>query len=106
VATVGTGKQFGSGRDFAAWLGLTPLNRSGGGRERLGRISTPLMVCRQTTAGQWMGDRYIRRLLVLGMMSRMRQITKKPERYDPWVADILARKPGKVAAVAITAREG
>jgi transposase len=106
VAAVGTGKQFGSDRDFAAWLGLTPLNRSGGGRERLGRISTLLMVCRQTTAGQWMGDRYIRRLLVLGMMSRMRQITKNPERYDPWVADILARKPGKVAAVAITAREG
>jgi transposase len=93
VATVGTAKQFGNGRDFAAWLGLTPLNRSSGGKERLGRISK-------------MGDRYIRRLLVLGMMSRMRQITSNPERYDPWFADILARKPGKVAAFAITAREG
>jgi transposase len=88
VATVGTGRQFGNGRDFAAWLGLTPLNRSSGGKERLGRISK-------------MGDRYIRRLLVLGMMSRMRQITSNPERYDPWFADILARKPGKVAAVAM-----
>ena len=48
-----------------------------------------------------MGDRYIRRLLVIGMMSRMRQIIQKPERYDPWFADILARKPGKVAAVAM-----
>jgi len=88
VATVGTGRQFGNGRDFAAWLGLTPLNRSSGGKERLGRISK-------------MGDRYIRRLLVLGMMSRMRQITNNPDRYDPWFADILARKPGKVAAVAM-----
>jgi transposase len=35
------------------------------------------------------------------MMSRMRQITSNPERYDPWFAYILARKPGKVAAVAM-----
>ena len=88
VATVGTCKQFNNGREFAAWLGLTPLNRSSGSKERLGRIST-------------MGDRYIRRLLVIGMMSRMRQIIQKPERYDPWFADILVRKPGKVAAVAM-----
>lgn len=88
VATVGTGRQFNNGREFAAWLGLTPLNRSSGGKERLGRISK-------------MGDQYIRRLLVVGMMSRMRQIIQNPERYDPWFADILARKPGKVAAVAI-----
>jgi transposase len=88
VATIGTGKQFKNGREFAAWLGLTPLNKSSGGKERLGRISK-------------MGDRYIRRLLVLGMMSRMRSITKSPERYDPWFMDILARKPGKVAAVAM-----
>ncbi|SHK64203.1 Transposase IS116/IS110/IS902 family protein [Shimia gijangensis] len=88
VATVGTGRQFSNGREFAAWLGLTPLNRSSGGKERLGRISK-------------MGDQYIRRLLVVGMMSRMRQIIKNPERYDPWFADIVARKPGKVAAVAM-----
>lgn len=88
VATVGTGKQFNNGREFAAWLGLTPLNRSSGGKERLGRISK-------------MGDRYIRRLLVVGMMSRMRQIIQNPERYDPRFAEILARKPGKVAAVAM-----
>lgn len=88
VATVGTGKQFNNGREFAAWLGLTPLNRSSGGKERLGRISK-------------MGDQYIRRLLVVGMMSRMRQIILNPERYDPWFADIIVRKPGKVAAVAM-----
>jgi transposase len=48
-----------------------------------------------------MGDQYIRRLLVIGMMSRMRQIIKSPERFAPWFAEILARKPGKVAAVAM-----
>ncbi len=88
VATIGTGQQFSTGRDFAAWLGLTPLNRSSGGKEKLGRISK-------------MGDRYIRRLLVIGMMSRMRQVQLNPDRYDPWFADIIARKPGKVAAVAM-----
>jgi hypothetical protein len=46
VATIGTGKQFSTGRDFAAWLGLTPLNGCSGSKERLSRISTLLMVCR------------------------------------------------------------
>jgi len=88
VATVGSGKQFNNGREFAAWLGLTPLNKSSGGKERLGRISK-------------MGDQYIRRLLFLGMVSRIRQIAKTPEAFDPWFADILARKPNKVAAIAM-----
>ena len=39
AATIGDGKQFKSGRDFAAWLGLTPLNRSSGGKERFGRVA-------------------------------------------------------------------
>lgn len=88
VATVGSGKQFNNGREFSAWLGLTPINKSSGGKERLGRISK-------------MGDQYIRRLLVLGMVSRIRQIAKTPEAFDPWFADILARKPRKLAAVAM-----
>jgi len=88
VATIGSGKQFNNGRELAAWLGLTPLNRSSGGKERLGRISK-------------MGDQYIRRLLVLGMTSRMRMIRTKPEKFDPWFADILARKPSKLAAIAM-----
>ena len=65
VATVGSGKQFNNGREFAAWLGLTPLNRSSGGKERLGHISK-------------IGDQYIRRLLVLGMTSRIRSIRLEP----------------------------
>ena len=88
VASIGDGRQFPNGRSFAAWLGLTPLNRSSGGKERLGRISK-------------MGDRYIRRLLVLGMTSRIKQIQRRPECFDPWFADILERKPAKLATVAM-----
>ena len=88
VATVGSGKQFNNGREFAAWLGLTPLNKSSGGKERLGHISK-------------MGDQYIRRLLVLGMTSRIRLIRTEPEKFDPWFADILSRKPSRLAAVAM-----
>ena len=88
VATIGSGKQFNNGRELSAWLGLTPLNKSSGGKERLGRISK-------------MGDQYIRRLLVLGMTSRIRLIKAKPEKFDPWFTDILARKPSKVAAIAM-----
>lgn len=88
VATVGSGAQFQSGRDLSAWLGLTPINKSTGGKERLGRISK-------------MGDRYIRRLMVVGMTSRIKQIRENPERFDPWFADILRRKPAKLAAIAM-----
>lgn len=88
VATVGSGEPFNNGREFAAWLGLTLLNRSSGGKERLGHISK-------------MGDQYIRRLLVLGMTSRIRSIRLQPEKFDPWFADILSRKPSRLAAVAM-----
>ena len=88
VATIGSGKQFNNGREFAAWLGLTPLKKSSGGKERLGHISK-------------MGDQYIRRLLVLGMTSRIRSIRAEPEKFDPWFADILSRKPSRLAAVAM-----
>jgi transposase len=54
VATIGEAHQFRTGRDLAAWLGLTPLNKSSGGKERLGKITKQ-------------GDRYIRKLLVVGM---------------------------------------
>jgi transposase len=88
AATIGTARQFRSGRDLSAWLGLTPLNRSSGGKERLGRVSK-------------MGDRYIRRLLAVGMTSRIKQIKHRPEAFDPWFSDILDRKPAKLAAVAM-----
>lgn len=88
VATVGDARQFKSGREFAAWLGLTPLNRSSGGKEKLGRISK-------------MGDRYVRRLLVTGMAARLRQMKTHPERVGSWTLDLLARKPARLATVAM-----
>jgi transposase len=88
VATAGDASQFKNGREFAAWLGLTPLNRSSGGKEKLGLITK-------------MGDRYIRRLLVTGITSRLRQMKTHPERVDPWSRALLDRKPARLATVAM-----
>jgi len=88
VATIGSAHQFKSGRDLAAWIGLTPLNKSSGGKERLGKISR-------------MGDRYLRQLLVVGMMARVRAARSRPDRVDPWTASILERKPTRLATVAM-----
>jgi transposase len=88
AASVTDPHQFRSGRQFAAWLGLTPLQHSSGGKERLGRISK-------------MGDKYLRRLLVVGMTSLVRRAMYKPEAVDPWLADLLSRKPARLATVAL-----
>jgi len=88
AATIGSGHQFRSGREFAAWLGLTPRNHSSGGKERLGKITK-------------MGDRYLRQLIVVGMTSRVRQVANHPERADPWLADLLQRKPARLVTVAM-----
>ena len=92
VATIGSGEQFKTGRDFAAWVGLTPLNKSSGGKERLGRISK-------------MGNQYLRKLLVTGMTSRVRAAKYYPERVDPWTASILDKKPTRLATVAWPIRQ-
>lgn len=88
VATIGNAKQFRTGRDLADWLGLTPLNKSSGGKERLGWITKK-------------GDRYIRRLLIIGMTSRVLMAKNKPEKADTWTAKMLAGKPFRLATVAI-----
>ena len=88
VASIGDGAQFRSGRDLAAWLGLTPLNRSSGGKERLGRITKK-------------GDAYIRRLLVTGMTARIGALKRNPAAADPWASRIMERKPTRVATVAM-----
>ena len=67
VATAGDGHRFRKGREFAAGLGLTPINRSNGGKERLGRLSE-------------MGDPYLRSRLVAGMTSLVRHSRSHPER--------------------------
>ncbi len=79
---------FRSGRDFAAWLGLVPRQNSSGGKERLGRITK-------------MGDRTIRRLLVIGAMSTIRWSRSKQNFAQTWLGRIIARKPINLAAVAL-----
>ena len=79
--------QFTSGRQFAAWLGLTPRANCSGGKDRLGRISK-------------MGDQYLRRLLVNGMTSQLRWVRRHPEAH-PWAAKLLRKKPAKLVAVAM-----
>ena len=87
AASVTDPHQFRSGRQFAAWLGLTPLQKSSGGKERLGHITK-------------MGDKYLRKLLIVGMRSRVRRAKQNPT-VDPRLADLLARKPTRVATVAM-----
>ncbi|MEP2724923.1 IS110 family transposase [Roseibium sp.] len=78
---------FRSGRQFAAWLGLTPRPHSSGGKERLGGITKQ-------------GDGYLRRLLVVGATAVMR-VARKDASPQPWMAQLLERKPTKIATVAL-----
>src|ERR1044072_1885249 len=87
AAAVPDASLFRSGRQFAAWLGLTPRPQSSGGKERLGGITKQ-------------GDGYLRRLLVVGATAIMR-ITRKNAARQPWMARLLDRKPTKIATVAL-----
>jgi len=87
VATVPDATIFKRGRDFAAWIGIVSREDSTGGKQRLGPISKQ-------------GDRYLRRILIVGAFAVLRQARAHPEKY-PWVTQLLARKPAKVVAVAI-----
>jgi transposase len=91
VAAIGDGKQFRSARDFSAWVGLTPRGFGSGGKPRSGRISRA-------------GDDALRRLLVLGASSSLRQVRAKPDKASKWFAALLARRPAKVAVVALAAK--
>ena len=88
IASIGDGHQFRNGREFAAWLGLTPANKSSDGKEKLGRITK-------------MGDQYLRSMLVVGMTSLVRQTRSHPERASKWLTGLLERKPARVATVAM-----
>ena len=88
AASVTDPSQFSSGRQFAAWLGLTPRQSSSGGKERLGRITK-------------MGDKYLRQLLIVGATALVRYAKEKPGTVDPRFVALLARKPARVASVAI-----
>ena len=88
VASVGDPKSFRSGRNFSAWIGLVPKQHSSGGRERLGSISKQ-------------GDRYLRKLFVAGALAVIRHAKLHGSKHRPWVTGLLARRPTKVAAIAL-----
>ena len=87
VAAVPDASIFRSGRQFAAWLGLTPKAHSSGGKEKLGGISKQ-------------GDGYIRRLLVVGATSVIR-VARKETTSKLWANKLLERKPARVVSVAL-----
>jgi len=82
VATVGDANDFRNGRQFAAWLGLTPRQHSTGGKTRLGRITKR-------------GDAYLRTLLILGAKSALQAALRKPpegrHRLQQWIVTLLGR---------------
>jgi transposase len=76
AATVADLSLFKSGREFAAWLGMTPKQNSSGGKERLGRTSKR-------------GDKYIRGLLIAGAVAVLRHARNRPTRDGEWVRELL-----------------
>lgn len=79
---------FKKSRDFGAWLGLTPLQRSTGGKQKLGATSK-------------MGERTLRRLLIIGVSAVVRQACKRGSLQEAWLARMLARKPRMLVIVAL-----
>jgi transposase len=79
---------FRCGRDFSAWLGLTPLQKSTGGKQKLGQITK-------------MGERTLRRLLVIGASAVIKQALLRGAPVGSWLAQMLARKPRMLVAVAL-----
>ena len=88
VASVANPKAFRSGRDFSAWIGLVPKQNSSGGKEKLGSITKR-------------GDRYLRSLFTAGALAVIRYAKIHGTRHRPWLTALLARRPTKVAAIAL-----
>ena len=91
LASVGDAKLFRNGREFAAWLGLTPRQHSSGGKTRLGGITKR-------------GDVRLRTLLIHGTRSAMRFMMEKTDRKSRWVSELQKRSCNNVAAVALAAK--
>lgn len=87
VATVPDPRAFASARNFAAWIGLVPKQNSSGGKERLGGITKQ-------------GNRYLRSMLTVGALAVIRYAERHGTKR-PWIIKILARRPTRVAAVAL-----
>ena len=88
VASIADPKVFRSGRDFSAWIGLVPKQNSSGGKDRLGNISKR-------------GDRYLRSLFTTGALAVIRYAKIHGTKNRPWLTALLARRPTKVAAIAL-----
>ena len=84
-------ESFRRGRDFSAWIGLVPRQHTTGGKPRLGKMSK-------------MGQRDLRRLLVVGAMAVIQQAVRRGAPEGSWLARMLARKPKKLVAVALANR--
>ena len=81
-------KAFRSGRDFSAWVGLVPKQNSSGGKDKLGSISKQ-------------GDRYLRSLFTAGALAVIRYAKIHGTGHRPWLTGLLARRPTKIAAIAL-----
>ena len=88
VASVADPKAFRSGRNFSAWIGLVPKQHSSGGKDRLGSISKQ-------------GDRYLRSLFMAGALAVIRYARTHGTRHRLWLTALLARRPTKIAAIAL-----
>jgi transposase len=88
VASIGDPRVFRSGRDFSAWIGLVPKQHSNGGKDKLGSISKQ-------------GDRYLRSLFTAGALAVIRYAKIHGTTDRPWLTALLARRPTKVAAIAL-----
>jgi len=88
VASVADPKAFRSGRNFSAWIGLVPKQHSSGGKDRLGSNSKQ-------------GDRYLRSLFTAGALAVIRYAKIHGTKHRPWLTALLARRPTKVAAIAL-----
>jgi len=88
IASVADPKAFRSARHFSAWIGLVPRQHSSGGKEKLGGISKQ-------------GDRYLRGLFTAGALAVIRYAKVHGTKHRPWLSALLARRPTKVAAIAL-----
>ena len=88
VASIADPQAFRSGRNFSAWIGLVPKQHSSGGKDRLGSISKQ-------------GDRYLRSLFMAGALAVIRYAKINGTKHRPWLTALLARRPVKVAAIAL-----
>jgi transposase len=88
VASVPDPHIFRSGRDLSAWIGLVPKQNSTGGKEKLGSISKA-------------GNRYLRKLLVIGALSVIKRAKKLGYTRHPWLVRLMERRSTMIAAVAL-----